>query len=66
MDQDLTFSGIGSTADAVLKAYSQDLWKRLQDHWTALDDAAGMEAQEFFEKFGLKKGILVRRRDLSC
>ena len=58
MDQDLTFSGIGSTADAVLKAYSQNLWKRLQDHWTALDDAAGMEAQEFFEKFGPgKKGF---------
>lgn len=56
MDHNSLSGKIESTSDAIFKIYAQDLRKKIQEHWTALDMAAGMEKREFLEKFGPTKG----------
>ena len=51
MEKDLIFEGIESTADAIQRAYSQTLRKKLQEYWMVLDDAAGMEPEDFRKRF---------------
>lgn len=56
MDHNNASEKIESTPDSIFKIYAQDLRKKIQEHWTALDTATGMERREFLERFGPTKG----------
>lgn len=56
MDHNNALGNIESTSDAIFKMYAQDLRQKIQEHWTALNTASGMEREEFLERFGPTKG----------
>lgn len=56
MDHNNASGEIKSTSDAIFKIYAQDLRKKIQEHWTVLDAATGMERREFLERFASTKG----------